>query len=221
MDRYDKIFNIIEHPEKYSSEEISDILSNPEMKEMYKIMCKTSTVLNAENQISDEYINYEWERLKPYRAMRPEIKKVNKRRFRSSSRAASVAVIIFVSFVAIAVGISVSLSVDEKESKALENESSSTNVTQKVYNVDTSVSIINEKTEESSPVIFEDAPLKDILKVISDHYGVSVKFKNLSTREIHLFYKLDVSKRLEDVVEQLNTFERITISIDGDTIIVE
>ncbi len=221
MDRYDKIFNIIEHPEKYSSEEISDILSNPEMKEMYKIMCKTSTVLNAENQISDEYINYEWERLKPYRAMRPEIKKVNKRRFRSSSRAASVAVIIFVSFVAIAVGISVSLSIDQNESKVLENETSSTIVSQKVYNVDTSVSIINEKTEESSPVIFEDAPLKDILKVVSDHYGVSVKFKNLSTGEIHLFYKFDVSKRLEDVVEQLNTFERITISIDGDTIIVE
>lgn len=220
MGNYNIVFDLIEHPENFSSEEVHEILSNPEMKEIYKILCKLSTVLNAENNISEELIDEEWERLNAEPAMKPEIQKCFKGHLISSSRAASVSLIFFSSLIALAVGISVSFSVAHKKSKD-SSEFSSTNVTQMVSSGDTTTSKVNEEIEKSGPVIFEDTPLDNILKIVSHNYDVSVKFRNPDTAEIHLFYKFDARKPLEDIVEQLNTFERISISIDGDTIIVE
>lgn len=220
MENYNIVYDLIEHPENFSSEEVHEILSNPEMKEIYKILCQLSTVFNAENNISEELIDEEWERLNAKPAIKPEIQKCFSGRLISSSRVASVSLIFFSSLIALAVGISVSLSVAHKKSKD-SSEFSSTNVSQMISSGDTITSKVNEETEKSGPVIFEDIPLEDILKVISHYYNVSVKFRNPDTAEIHLFYKFDARKPLEDIVEQLNTFERISISIDGDTIIVE
>lgn len=220
MENYDLVYDLIEHPENFSSKEVLEILSNPEMKEIYKMFCKLSTVYNAENNISEELIDEEWERLNAEQAIKPDIQKRFKRRLKSSSRVASVSLIFFSSLIALAVGISVSLSVADKKPKD-STEFSSTNVSQMVSAGDTSTSIVNEQTEKSGPVIFEDTPLEDILKVVSHYYDVSVKFRNPDTAEIHLFYKFDAGKPLGDIVEQLNTFERISISIDGDTIIVK
>lgn len=220
MGNYNIVFDLIEHPENFSSEEVHEILSNPEMKEIYKMLCKLSTVFNAENNISEELIDEEWECLNAGSTMKPEIQKCFKGRLMSSSRAASVFLIFFSSLIALAVGISVSLSVTHKKTKN-SSEFSSTTVTQMVSSGDTITSKVNDNIEKSGPVIFEDTPLEDILNVVSHSYDVSVKFRNPDTAEIHLFYKFDAGKLLEDIVEQLNTFERISISIDGDTIIVE
>ena len=52
MENYDMILDLVEHPEKYSQDEIREILSHPEMKEIYVMLCKTSTALNSHDKIS-------------------------------------------------------------------------------------------------------------------------------------------------------------------------
>ncbi len=178
MDKYNKIFDLVENSEKYTSEEISAILSETEKKEIYKILCKTSTVLNSNDHISDEYIDEEWARLNVETDLDSGTYKGIKVCNRSLSRAASVALIIFSSLAVLAVGISVSVSISDKKSKTSETEFSTTNVNQMVANCDTAVSKVNDQKDKSSPVIFDDTPLEDILKVVSEQHDVSVKFRN-------------------------------------------
>ncbi len=147
MDKYDKIFDLVENSEKYTSEEISEILSDTEMKEIYKILCKTSTVLNSNDHISDEYIDEEWARLNVESDLDSGTYKEIKGSNRSLSRAASVALIIFSSLAVLAVGISVSVSISDKKSKTSETEFSTTNVNQMVANCDTAVSKVKDQKD--------------------------------------------------------------------------
>lgn len=40
MDKYKLVLDIIEHPDKYSSEKLQTILSDPKTKELYNLLCK-------------------------------------------------------------------------------------------------------------------------------------------------------------------------------------
>lgn len=75
--------------------------------------------------------------------------------------------------------------------------------------------------EEVNPVIFEDTSLEEILKAISEYYDVRVEFKDQESSGIHLFYKFDSRLPLEDILEQLNTFDRIDIRKEGNILIIE
>ena len=211
MDKYDTLLDLIEYPEKYTSDEVQELFSDPEIKGIYNVLCKTVSSLKSEDRISDELIESEWKRLHSRSGLR----------FPISSRAASVAIVIFSSLIALAVGIAVSVSVVNKDSMPVVTDASSGSAEKIANTVDSATSSKRDVDEESSSVIFEDSTLEEILKTIADHYNVSVEIRNTDAAGIHMFYKFDPSKQLEDIVEQLNTFDRISISIDGDTIIVD
>ncbi|MDE6022276.1 MAG: DUF4974 domain-containing protein [Muribaculaceae bacterium] len=221
MDKYDKILDLVEHPNKYASEEVHELLSDQEMKEIYRLLSDTATALHAEQLVSEEYLNHEWERINTDVGGNPRMLNSFKLHVFPFSRAVSVIAIILSSLVALAVGISISVTMSDKKTKGDVSENPSQDLTQAVSNYDTISSSDNGINVEMDPVIFEDMPLEEILKAVSDHYNISVKFQNPDKAGIHMFYKFDTRKSLEDIVEQLNTFERITISIEGDSIIVE
>ncbi len=69
--------------------------------------------------------------------------------------------------------------------------------------------------------MFENEPLDSIMRVVADLYSVEVKFNNKEVASLHLYYKLDCSLELREVVEQLNTFDRINIRYKGNTLIID
>ncbi len=71
------------------------------------------------------------------------------------------------------------------------------------------------------PVMFEDEPLETIMKEVAATYGVEVMLNNEETASLHLYYRLDPSQPINEVVEQLNTFERINIRQDGNILIID
>ena len=71
------------------------------------------------------------------------------------------------------------------------------------------------------PIMFEDEPLETIMRDVADAYGVEVKFNSKKAASLHLYYKLDLSLPLNEVVEQLNTFEQINIKQDGGLLTID
>ena len=69
--------------------------------------------------------------------------------------------------------------------------------------------------------MFEDEPLETIMKEVAATYEVEVMLNNKETASLHLYYRLDPSQPINEVVEQLNTFERINIRQDGNTLIID
>ena len=220
MDRYDTLLNLIESPESFSSDEICSLLSDMETEKLYKLLCQTASAMNSNDAVSYEDIDREWERLitrkpEPHYNMRTVM-----HCFRPSSRAASVSTIILTSLGALALGIAVTLSVVEiKPKKIYSDEQTAMNV-QALEEVERKPQPEKIQSGEATPVIFENVSLMEILKFVSEQYGVTVEFRNPETADIHLFYKLDSCLPLEEIIEQLNTFERIDIYFEDNSLIV-
>ena len=221
MENFDMLLNLIEHPEKYSQDEVLEILSNPEMKGIYETLCKTSSALNSNDRISVEFIDMEWQRLSTEYSVEPKHRRSFVRRLLPSSRIASLAVIILTSVVALAVGIVVTVSVEDKKTEVTNVEMPIEQTNKSIAFSDTAIASPKDLKVEEAPIIFENTSFEEILKAISDYYNVTVEFKNQEIAGMHLFYKFDTRQPLDDIIEQLNTFDRIDIRKEGNILIVE
>lgn len=67
-------------------------------------------------------------------------------------------------------------------------------------------------------LVFENESLDVILDRLAPHYGVKVNYMTDAAKSIRLFYKWDSSISLDSLIGQLNTFERIRLHRDGDTL---
>ena len=59
------------------------------------------------------------------------------------------------------------------------------------------------------------------MKAISATYGVDVTFNSKEAAALHLYYRLDPSLPLDEVISQLNTFEQLNIRRHGDTLTLD
>ena len=57
-DRTDRLFEAIEHPDRFSDDEIQEMLNDPCMQELYKQICKTADALTTTEEPD---IDREWE----------------------------------------------------------------------------------------------------------------------------------------------------------------
>lgn len=214
-DKYDLVLDMVENPEKYSPERLEELLSDPETREIYTLLSKTSSSL-AEGEPVD--VDAEWKR---FATEHPAVRRMWLPRFlHSGSRAASVAAIALSSMVAVAVGIAVTVSViDRKDS---ETEIAGTEYTATEANATASMAEVTDSVNTpAEPVLFEDAPLEEIMQTIGRTYGLKVRFENPETAGLHLFYKFDPELTIEEAIGQLNTFEQIKIAREGQTLIVK
>lgn len=57
MDKYELVLDIVEHPEKYTSEQLAEIMSDPETREIYNQFCKTESAIDANEEVD---VDAEW-----------------------------------------------------------------------------------------------------------------------------------------------------------------
>ena len=75
--------------------------------------------------------------------------------------------------------------------------------------------------EPLAPCTFEDTPLPVMLEQMARHYDMEVVFQNITARELRIYYEWDPENTINDVVNQLNTFQQFKITIDGKCLTVE
>lgn len=210
---YDTVFDLIEHPENYTSGQLDEILANPEAREIYNLICKTDSAVKADEETDADA---EWLIFSRKQNLRP-----CRWYDWAGSRAASVAAIVCTSIVAVAAGIAVTVAVVERNNDYVpeqQNEVSATSAP-----VSSANTVLPEDTLNTSvePVIFENETLEVIMRSIAEAYSVEIQFNNKETAELHLYYKFDPSLTLDEIVSQLNTFERINIRRNGNSLTID
>ncbi len=217
MDKYDIVLDLIEHPAEYSPERIAEILSDPENREIYNLICKAGSTFASQDATVD--VNDEWQ------IFSKNHKKPKFRFLWSGSRAASITAIAFTSLAVAAIGITVAVKTFDPQPQPLETKSETTSVTNSAYVSETvekdSTAVAEEVVLPNAPVLFEDATLEEILNRVAEVHGVSVEYKKPEVATLHLYYKFDPAIPLKETVEQLNSFEQINIRINGKKIIVD
>lgn len=211
MDKYDLVLDIIEHPEKYSSEQLAEIMSESETKDIYNLLCKTDSAVEA---YKDPDINAEWKIFSDKNKVR-----LHRTFLCPGSRAASIAAIIGTSIIAVAAGIVATVAVIDHRQKPIGDHA--TVASSVIANPTEKITIQNDTVKfGADAIMFEDESIENIMKDVADAYGIEVKFNNNETASLHLYYKFDPSLPLNEVVEQLNTFERIKIERNGNILII-
>lgn len=212
MDKYELVLDIVEHPEKYTSRQLAEIMSDAETREIYCLLSKAESAMKFDKEID---VDAEWECFSEKHSVcrdRPL--------FKSGNRAASIAAIAGTSIIAVAAGIAVSVAVTgRKPEQAADSKTAAPSA------ATVSTETITARSDSAEvvriPVMFEDEPLEKIMKELAVAYGVEIKFNNPETAKLHLYYKLDTSLPINEVVEQLNTFEQIDIKQKGNILTID
>lgn len=213
IDKYDLVFDIIEHPDRYTAEQLAEIMSDPETKEIYTLLCKTDSAAEAHRRRVD--VDAEWGSFADghLRSRRPKFALF------AQNRAASIATFALTSLAAVAVGIAVSVSVTDRRDNTAPQD------IQPTMSATTSL-IPDSVTAEADSlatgaILFDDATLRDIMDAVSKMYDVEVKFGNNDAASLRLYFKLNPEHTLDETVERLNTFEQINITVNGSTLTID
>ena len=79
---------------------------------------------------------------------------------------------------------------------------------------------VAESLPTDTAVRFDNVQLDSILSAVSDHYGKTVIFRDKKLRRKMLIMTWRPGTQLADFIDRLNAFDGISVSLEGDTIIV-
>ena len=216
MNKTEQLLKMLEHPERYSEEQWQEILADDECRELYSLMAKTRSAFvreQADEQVTDEIINEQWQRLETEYSKRATIVPL----WRKAAAAVVAVATIGIAVAAMHTGFFGLKHTDNKTEQTTKPQ-------QEQVTPETSVT----KTEQPAdtlnaalPQLFEEAPLEQILTALAAHYGVEVKYRTDDVRSLRLFYQWEPEYTLDKVVEMLNNFEAFSIRHEGNKLIVE
>lgn len=217
MDKFLKAIELAEHPENFSGSELASLLEDPEIREIYDAICQVDSAFMSPQSLSQHEVNNEWEKF----SLNENISE-KKRWLRFGSRrsvAAVVAVVASVSALAFGVGLMSRYLSDNTSKHQIQHA-------EKIANADVIVKetdiIPSDSTARvATSVIFENETLGKMLKEISQHYGLTFEVVNEDAMNIRLFYKWNTADEASEVVRQLNSFDRIRLTLEDDILILK
>ncbi len=213
MNKYELVFDIIEHPEKYTTDRLNEIMSDPETREIYTLLCKTDSAVEANQDID---VDAEWNVFAQQNAVR-----THRTFLWSGSHAASIAIIVLSSLVAVAAGIAITVVAFEKKHPTATDSAVETISSEIASPTRTTLAQADTAMRPVSSIMFEDETLETIMNAVATAYGVEVRFNNRETAHLHLYYRLDTTLPLDEIISQLNTFEQININRNGNILNID
>lgn len=74
---------------------------------------------------------------------------------------------------------------------------------------------------KKAPVIYNNVELQQIMQYIADGYGVKVAFKNEAARTLRFYLQWDSDDTLQDIIDRINHFEKVHLTLSDETITIE
>ena len=217
MNKTEQLLKMLEHPERYSEQQWQEILADDECRKLYSLMAKTRSAFareQAEEQVTDEMINEQWQRLEAEYPSRVAIVPL----WRKVAAAAVVAVAtIGIAVAAMHTGFFGLKQADNQTEQQAKPQQEQVNPEANTAATEQPADTLN----AAQPQLFEEAPLEQVLTVLAAHYGVEVEYRTDDVRSLRLFYQWEPEYSLDKVVEMLNNFEAFSIRHVGNKLIVE
>ena len=208
MEQNDKIrllLDMHEHPENYTDEQLAAMLDD-EMQE------HLAAAKRAMTDIPVPDVDAEWQRFEQEHINAP----VKNRRWLKV--AAMIAGVVMLSAFTYAAVQAVRHGTKDKPQEKTENV---TTVSEESAESASRVAVADTIAVVEEPVVFDNQPLGQMLEGIASRYGKQVEFRNEEARDLRFYFELHPGEELNSVVERLNMFDRLSVSIEGNTIVVE
>ena len=197
MTKEEKLMRLLEmqeHPERYTDEEIRQLMADEEVRQLYEQMVRATDALYGEKieEKSEFTIRY-------------YLKKI---------AAVFIGLLILSGITYAAIHLSRSGRGDS--TSAPQDTTTVANIPQPNVNAP----LAEQDSMLLKPVVFEDAELVTILNEVAAFYQYEVIYKQEAVKHVRLYFTWNKKEKIEDVVETFNKFERIHITMDDRKLIV-
>ena len=207
MEQNDKIrllLDMHEHPENYSDEQLAAMLDDEMLEHL-------ATAKRAMTDIPEPDVDAEWQRFE-----HEHFAPAHDRRWLKV--AAMIAGVLMLSAFTYAAIRAVSVNRLETTPEAVVKP----DVTGSTIARDAEVTEIPDTVGiEVAPVTYDNVALSTIIDDIAARYHVRSEFRNEDARDLRFYFELHPGEDLNSVIDRLNMFERVSVSIEGNTIVVE
>lgn len=204
------LFDMQEHSDKYTDEQIEHLLADEEVKEFLRDLAMARM---AGKKATPKKVDVDkaW-------------KEFSNGSYRNRMKiAASIVGIIFLSGVALAAVQNGWLNFSTSD-KVVDNKVMTEQIVPSNTLTNDSIKAMTVEPTDSldmKPVVFDNAELGTILMQMADFYHVKVEYMNANTQHVRLFFNWNKTKTLEQNMELLNAFDRIQIEYADGTLIVK
>ena len=215
MDKFEKILDIIDHQEKYSDEEIREILQDEECRKLYQTMVEVDSALESPSPIIN--VDEEWEKFSQKHQLQEESHPITSWRKLAASIAGFV-LILGITFAAIHTYIKRSQETTQVTADTHPEVIKSDSAKQ----VAAKDSLTHPKPEK--PAIhktFENVAFEQMISEIASYYDLQVKFENNEDKTLRLYYEWNSHSSIEKIVKELNQFENVNIELQQNELIVK
>ena len=213
MNKTEQLIDAIDHPEKYSDEELHALLADPEVREAYDTMCNIRAALSTPPK-SD--LDLEWKTFaRGCFGMKSKYTKILLR------NSAAVVAVCLLSAAAIATVIGVRLHERQNPAMATSYDAIELTQTATAKNEEDTSRIEDTAVVKQEPVLFENRPLEEILNAMKEHYRVEVIFESQKAKNLRLYFNWNPELPIADIVTLLNNFQQFSIRLSDNTLIVE
>lgn len=225
MDKFEKILDIIDHQEKYSDEEIREILQDEECRKLYQTMVEVDSALENSSPIIN--VDEEWEKFSQEHQLQEEATQNAAQEAASHpitswrKLAASIAGFVLISGIAFA-AIHTFIKRSQKPTQVTADTHPETMKSDSVKLVAVKDSLPQPKPEK--PAIhktFENVAFEKMISEIASYYDLQVKFENNEDKTLRLYYEWDSHSSIENIVKELNQFENVNIELQQNELIVK
>lgn len=213
LNKPDRLLRMLEQPQRYSADEWQEILADEECRELYTLMSKTQSAIDAaraDETVTDEMIEAEWQWVK----MKNEKKKSERSLLKIAATFIGVLMLSGIAFAAISI-------VSMNKAEVGEDLQSQTHETQTDPSHQQAAD--NEQPADTIPQtrIFENAPLDEIITEIALYYNKVADIQSEQAHELRIYYKWNRKNDIESIVEDLNHFDHVNLVVEAERLTVK
>lgn len=216
MDKFEKILDIIDHQEKYSDEEIREILQDEECRKLYQTMVEVDSALESLSPIIN--VDEEWEKFSQEHQLQ---EKATHPITSWRKLAASIAGFVLIAGIAFA-AIHTYIKRSQEPTQVTADTHPEAIKSDSAKQVAAKDSLTHPKPEK--PAIhktFENVAFEQMLSEIASYYDLQVKFENNEDKTLRLYYEWNSHSNIENIVKELNQFENVNIELQQNELIVK
>ena len=225
MDKFEKILDIIDHQEKYSDEEIREILQDEECRKLYQTMMEVDSALESPSPIIN--VDEEWEKFCQKHQLQEEATQNAAQEAASHpitswrKLAASIAGFVLISGIAFA-------AIHTYIKRSQEPTQVTADTHPEVINSDSAKQVAAKDSlthpKPEKPAIhktFENVAFEQMISEIASYYDLQVKFENNEDKTLRLYYEWNSHSSIENIIKELNQFENVNIELQQNELIVK
>lgn len=204
-----QLLEMLDNPDAYTEQEIQDIINRDEdTHETYRLMVEIKRSSRHRRSETSGDVDAAWQRFS--QNLQPKQQSLGWLKI-----AASLIGVLFVSGIAFA-----AIHIVRQYQK---QEAPQTEMTENVTSPVTALpaDTLAKDTIIVQPVIYDNIPLEKILPEIAAHYDVKVAFVDDEARGLRFRFVWNPQQGIEQVVNDLNQFERLNVTLKDDQITVD